>query len=161
MLKRIFLAAAATLIAAPSYATVEVTYVNPERFTDAANQRWEMQGTLDALAQHMRRVGERYIAPNETLKIEVLDLDLAGWARFGGRAPNEVRTVRGAADFPAMKLRYTLQSPGGQARSGEADLSDMDYQNHGLVTKGASEPYYYEKRMIEDWMRSTFAERSR
>ena len=158
MLKRIFLAAA-VLAAVPSYATVDVAFVNPEKFADASNQRWEMQGTLDAIAQHMKRTGDRYIAPNETLKIEVLDLDLAGWARFAGRAPNDSRVVRGGADFPTMKLRYTLQSPQG-AKSGEADLSDMTYQNHGLTTRGASEPYYYEKRMIDDWFRSTFAQRS-
>ena len=158
MLKRIFLAAV-VLAAMPSYATVDVAFVNPEKFADASNQRWEMQGTLDAIAQHMKRTGDRYIAPNETLKIEVLDLDLAGWARFAGRAPNDSRVVRGGADFPTMKLRYTLQSPQG-AKSGEADLSDMTYQNHGLTTRGASEPYYYEKRMIDDWFRSTFAQRS-
>jgi len=158
MLKRIFLAAV-VLAAVPSYATVDVAFVNPEKFADASNQRWEMQGTLDAIAQHMKRTGDRYIAPNETLKIEVLDLDLAGWARFAGRAPNDSRIVRGGADFPTMKLRYTLQSPQG-AKSGEADLSDMTYQNHGLTTRGASEPYYYEKRMIDDWFRSTFAQRS-
>ncbi|HEX3058700.1 MAG TPA: DUF3016 domain-containing protein [Usitatibacter sp.] len=158
MLKRIFLAAV-VLAAVPSYATVDVAFVNPEKFADASNQRWEMQGTLDAIAQHMKRTGDRYIAPNETLKIEVLDLDLAGWARFAGRAPNDSRVVRGGADFPTMKLRYTLQSPQG-AKSGEADLSDMTYQNHGLTTRGASEPYYYEKRMIDDWFRSTFAQRS-
>ena len=158
MLKRIFLAAV-VLAAMPSYATVDVAFVNPEKFADASNQRWEMQGTLDAIAQHMKRTGDRYIAPNETLKIEVLDLDLAGWARFAGRAPNDSRVVRGGADFPTMKLRYTLQSPQG-AKSGEADISDMTYQNHGLTTRGASEPYYYEKRMIDDWFRSTFAQRS-
>jgi hypothetical protein len=158
MLKRILLAAV-VLAAVPSYATVDVAFVNPEKFADASNQRWEMQGTLDAIAQHMKRTGDRYIAPNETLKIEVLDLDLAGWARFAGRAPNDSRVVRGGADFPTMKLRYTLQSPQG-AKSGEADLSDMTYQNHGLTTRAASEPYYYEKRMIDDWFRSTFAQRS-
>ena len=157
MLKRILLAAAA-LAAAPSYATVDVAFVNPENYVDSYNQRWEQQSTLDALAQHMKRVGDRYIAPNDTLKIEVLELDLAGWARYGGRAPNEVRTVRGGADFPKMRLRYTLQSADG-TKSGEADLTDLGYQNHGLVTRGSSEPYYYEKRMIEDWMRSTFAKR--
>ena len=157
MLKRILLAAAA-LAAAPSYATVDVTYVNPEKYTDAYNQRWEQQSNLDALAQHMKRVGDRYIAPNDKLTIEVLDLDLAGWARFGGRAPNEVRTVRGAADFPKIHVRYTLQTASG-TQTGEADLSDLGYQNHGLTIKGASEPLYYEKRMIEDWMRSTFAKR--
>jgi Skp family chaperone for outer membrane proteins len=49
MLKRIFLAAAVALVAAPSYATVDVAFVNPEKFSDSANQRYEMQGTLDAL----------------------------------------------------------------------------------------------------------------
>src|SRR5258706_1266634 len=159
MLKRIFLVATVVLVAAPSYATVDVAFVNPEKFADSANQRYEVQGTLDALAQHMKRTGERYIAPNETLTIEVLDLDLAGWARFAGRAPNDSRIVRGGADFPTMKLRYTLPTPQG-ARSREADLSDMTYQNHGLTTRGAAEPYYYEKPMIDDWFRSTFAQRS-
>ena len=157
MLKRILLAAAA-LAAAPSYATVDVTYVNPEKFTDSYNQRWEEKSTLDTLAQHMKRVGDRYIAPNETLKIEVLDLDLAGWARFGGRGPNELRVARGGADFPAMRVRYTLESPT-RSKSGEADLKDLAYQNHGLARE-RSEPYYYEKRMIEEWMRSTFAQRT-
>ena len=59
-----------------------------------------------------------------------------------------------------MHVRYTLQSPG-RPQSGEAELSDLTYQNHGLTTRAASEPFYYEKRMIEDWMRSTFAERAR
>jgi hypothetical protein len=133
MLKRIFLAAAVALVEAPSYATVDVAFVNPEKFSDSANQRYEMQGTLDALAQHMKRTGDRYIGANETLKIEVLDLDLAGWARFGGRAPNELRTVRGAADFPTMKLRYTLQSPQG-ARSGEADPRTRQGTSAGPTT---------------------------
>ena len=77
MLKRIFLAAV-ILAAGPSYATVDVAFVNPEKFADASNQRWEMQGTLDAIAQHMKRTGDRYIAPNETLKIEVLDHIILG-----------------------------------------------------------------------------------
>jgi len=158
MTKRILLAAAA-LAALPSYATVVVTWVNPDGYTDSANQRWEQQSTLDALAQHMKRIGDRYIAPNETLRIEVLDLDLAGWARFGGRAPNEIRTVRGGADFPAMRVRYTLESSS-RPQSGEEDLKDLGYQNHGLASRGASEPFYYEKRMVEDWIRSRFAQRS-
>jgi len=92
-------------------------------------------------------------------RIEVLDLDLAGWARFGGRAPNEIRTVRGGADFPAMRVRYTLESSS-RPQSGEEDLKDLGYQNHGLASRGASEPFYYEKRMVEDWIRSRFAQRS-
>lgn len=158
MTMRILLAAA-TLAALPSYAATVVTFTDPDRYTDVANQRWETQSTLDALERHIKRLGDRYIAPNDTLRIEVLDIDLAGWARMGGRAPNEVRVVRGKADFPSMKVRYTLDSRGG-TRTTETTISDPTYADHGMRIN-SSEPYYYEKRMLDAWFRSTFGERSR
>ena len=158
MLSRILLAAAA-IAAIPCFGSVQVKWVEPEKYMDSANQRWETSSTLDALERHMKLMGDRYLAPDETLRVEVLDLDLAGWARFGGLAPNDVRTVRGKADAPSMRFRYTLESKT-RPQSGEADLTDLGYQNHGLVTRGSSEPYYYEKRMLEDWFRSTFAQRA-
>ena len=158
MLKRTLLAIAA-LAAVPSYATVDVSFVSPEKYTDASNERWEMDSNLKSLAEHMRKAGERYIAPNETLRIEVLDVDLAGWAQWGGRAPNQVRVARGGADFPQMKFRYTLESASRGTRSGEADLRDLGYQSHGLRINAGSEPMYYEKRMIDQWFQATFAQR--
>jgi hypothetical protein len=155
MLKTTLFAIAA-LAAAPSYATVDVSFINPEKFTDASNERWELDANLRTLADHLRKTGERYVAPNDTLTIEVLDVDLAGWSRWGGRAPNQVRVARGGADFPQMKFRYTLQSANG-TRSGEADLRDLGYQNSGLRSRAASEPMYYEKRMIDEWFKSAFA----
>jgi hypothetical protein len=155
MLKRILLAIAA-VAAAPSYATVDVAFVNPERFADAYNDRWELDANLKTLADYMRKSGDRFIAPNETLRIEVLELDLAGWAQWGGRGPDKVRVARGGADFPQMKVRYTLESSAG-SKSGEADLRDLGYQNSGLRSRAASEPMYYEKRMIDRWFESTFA----
>jgi hypothetical protein len=150
--------AIAALAAAPCHAAIDVTFVNPENYTDAANQRWELDANLKTLADHIRKSGERYIAPDETLKVEVLDVDLAGWSRWGGRGPNQVRVARGGADFPQMHLRYSLQSPT-RAKSGEADLRDLGYQNHGLRTRAANEPMYYEKRMIDDWLQSSFGRR--
>ena len=153
------LLAAATLAALPSQAATVVTFTDPERYTDVANQRWETQSTLDALERHIKRLGERYVAPGDTLRVEVLDIDLAGWARFGARAPNEVRVVRGRADFPQMKVRYTLESRG-RSTTAEATISDPTYLDHGMRIN-SSEPYYYEKRMLDGWFRSTFGERSR
>ncbi len=153
------LLAAAALAAMPTHAAVTVTFTDPDRYTDAANQRWETQSTLDALESHMKRLADRYIGPNETLRIEVLDIDLAGWARFGGRGANEVRVVRGQADFPSMRVRYTLES-GGRTRSVEETISDPTYLNHSFKSR-SSEPFHYEKRMLEDWFRSTFTQRSR
>ena len=159
MLKRTLLTLA-VLAAAPSYATVDVAFVTPEGYTDAYNERWDMDSNLKALADHMKKAGNKYIGANETLRIEVLDVDLAGWARWGGRDPNKVRVARGGADFPQMRFRYTLESPN-RARSGEADLRDLGYQNSGLRSRAASEPLYYEKRMIDQWFDSTFAQSTR
>jgi hypothetical protein len=159
MKSRILLVAAA-LAALPGYATTLVTFVDPDRFTDLSNQRWEAQATMDALEAHIKRLGDQYVGPNDTLRIEVLDVDLAGWARWSGRAGSEVRVVRGKADFPAMRLRYTLESGGRTQRSAEVRISDPMYTGHA-VGRASNEPYYYEKRMLDDWFRSTFAERAR
>lgn len=153
------LLAAAALAAVPSHAATVVTFTDPDRYTDVANQRWETRSTLDALERHIKRLGDRYIAPNDTLRIEVLDIDLAGWARWGGRSPNEVRVVRGGADFPQMKVRYTLESAG-RTSTAEATISDLTYTNHG-ISANSSESFYYEKRMLDRWFRSTFGARSR
>ena len=158
MKSRILLAALA-LAALPGYAATIVTFVEPDRYTDVSNQRWETQATLDALEAHMKRMGDRYLSPNDTLRIEVLDVDLAGWAQWGGRAPNQVRVVRGKADFPAMRVRYTLES-GGAKRTAEERISDPLYTGHA-IGRASNEPYYYEKQMIERWFRSTFGQRAR
>jgi hypothetical protein len=159
MKSRILLAALA-LAALPGHATTIVTFVDPDRYTDVSNQRWEAQSTLDALEAHMKKLGDKYVGPNDTLRIDVLDIDLAGWARWGGRAPNEVRVVRGKADFPAMRIRYTLESGGRTQRSAEVSISDPMYTGHA-IGRASNEPYYYEKRMLDDWFRSTFAQGAR
>ena len=158
MKSRILLAAVA-LAALPGHAATVVTFVEPDRYTDVSNERWEMQSTLDTLEAHMKRMGERYLSPNDTLRIEVLDVDLAGWAQWGGRAPNQVRVIRGKADFPSLRVRYTLES-GGRTRTGEEVISDPLYTGHA-IGRASSEPYYYEKQMLERWFRSTFARRAR
>ena len=155
------LLAAAVLAAVPSYATTVVTFVgNPDTYTDVANERWETQSTLDQLGAHIKRLGDRYIAPEDTLRIEVLDIDLAGWPRWAGRGPDKVRVARGGADFPSMKVRYTLESHG-RTRIAEETISDPAYMNHGSMLRSSSEPLYHEKRMLDDWFRSTFSERAR
>ena len=153
------LVTAAALAAAPAYATTVVTFLAPDGYTDPSNERSEAKSTLDALGDHIKRLGDRYLAPNDTLRVEVLDLDLAGWARWGGRDPNKVRVARGGADFPSMRLRYTLES-GGRTRTGEETISDLAYLNHGYSSR-SSEPYAHEKRMLDNWFKSTFVERPR
>lgn len=147
---------ALALAAASAQAAVVVSFVEPDRYTDSGNQPWEREGNLRDLEQYLQKLGDKYLAPNQTLRLEVLDVDLAGWPRFAGRAPNEVRVLSGRADFPRIRLRYTLESPGSRSEMRKETIDDPSYMDHGLRQR-SSESLYYEKRMLEDWFKKRFA----
>lgn len=140
-------------------AAVVVTFVQPERFTDAGDRSWDREENIKRLDQYLHELGSKYLAPDQTLRIDVLDVDLAGWAQFGGRGAHKFRTVTGRSDFPQMRVRYTLESPRGRAETREETVDDTSYLTRNLTRRSAySEPLYYEKRMLDDWFRARFAD---
>jgi hypothetical protein len=149
---------AVLVFAAVARAGVTVTYVHPEAFSDA-NLRGgygekARAPALDGIRQHLERLGQRYLKPDQTLTIEVLDLDLAG--RFEPWHANayDVRYMR-EITWPRMTLRYTLVQNGVTLAQGEEMISDMTY----LMDAGArlsSDSLRYEKTMLDDWFRKRF-----
>jgi hypothetical protein len=156
------LGALAVLIAGwsgPAAAEVAVTFVAPERYTDAS-----LYGGYDVsareLALHEIRedfevLGKRWLTPGQTLSIRVLDVDLAGrfepWRRPG---IYNVRIMRDVTP-PRIRLSYTLEEPGRPARHGEETVSDIDYLSRPLLRRtGVVMPY--EKAMLDDWFRARF-----
>ena len=95
------------------------------------------------------------MAEGQTLKIDVLDVDLAGEPHHGARA-HDVRVLRGRADWPRIQLRYTLDAPDEVARSGEATIRDLAYLQHVAVGYSSDEPLRYERRMLDEWFRFQF-----
>lgn len=151
-------AAAATLALgtadAARAATVDVSFVEPAKFADAGRGSFETERTTKALAEIFQTYGKRLPA-SQSLKIEVIDVDLAGDLHWGRAAVNEIRVLRGRADWPRMELRYTLTENGRVLKSGEARLSDMTYLQHSLGPR-YREPLGYEQRMIDEWITATF-----
>jgi hypothetical protein len=134
-------------------AAVTVTYVQPDRFSDIPFVTWEREDTLRELTEHFTRLGNS-LPPGQDLRIEVLDVDLAGRAIPNARLGRDLRVLNGRADWPRMTLRFSLEQNGQVLKSGEAQLSDMNYQNHS-VRYFDSEPLRYEKQMIDDWFEKT------
>ena len=75
MLRRILASAAGVLVLVPVFASgadftlndknTTVTFVgDPEKYTDPANERWEIQSTLDTLGTYMKRLGDRWYLDN-------------------------------------------------------------------------------------------------
>lgn len=151
------LIALATLAAgAQAAGTVQVQFVQPDQFVDVRDQAFSRERNLEALERHLKAAAAPYVADGQTLKIDVLDVDLAGEPRMDVRS-NDLRVLKGKADWPRIDLRWSLEAPGQPARSGQASVKDMGYLQRVAVGTAADEPLRYERRMLDDWFRAEFS----
>jgi hypothetical protein len=138
-------------------AAVTVSFPEAGRYIDAGNH-WDEERTIGEIRRHLEVLGERHLSPSQTLKIEVLDVDLAGRTRYFVRGGlSEIRVLQGRADWPSLKLRYTLESDGKVSDSAEETVADMSYL-FIPAPRASSESLYYEKRMLDTWFRQRFVE---
>ena len=141
--------------AAPALAagSAQVTYVKPEKFTDAGFGSFERERTLQSLTQHLQALGKS-LPDGQTLRVEVLDVDLAG--EVWPHGAHELRVLRGRADWPHLSLRYTLMDGSRTLKAGDAHLADMNY----LFSPPRVQQYGdlpYEKRMLDSWFKQEIA----
>jgi hypothetical protein len=159
MMNKILTLAAAlglTLSCAAASATVEVRFVEPDKYSDAGD-RWghnDREQVLKSIQAHLRQLGDKRLAGKD-LVIEITDVDLAGELEPVGRYREMLRVLRGTGR-PAMELRYVLREDGKDLRQGNARLSDLSYLD-GFNRYAPSDPIRYEKRMIDEWFSSEFA----
>jgi len=134
---------------------VQVSYVNRDKFADAGNSRHDVEDNLKQLTRHFEALAKRHLADGQKLSVEVLDVDLAGEMRPSRRATQDIRVLKGTTDWPRIKLRYTLESPGQPARSGERLVQDMAYLQR-LGSNVGIGALNYEYRMLDEWFGAEF-----
>ena len=136
---------------------VEVAFVNPPAYADAGFSQSRRSANLKVLENHLTTLGSAQIASGQTLKIDVLDVVLAGTPSPGIGA-GDVRIARGGADWPRITLRYSLVAANGQLlQSGNEVLTDLDYlRRTGAGAGNTSGPLRFEKRLIADWLKARF-----
>lgn len=134
---------------------VDVSFVAPERYTDAGDDGRTRTDNLARLSDHLVRLGQRFLGDGQSLTIEVLDVDLAGRMKpVGGRG--ELRVVNGRIDWPRMSLRYRLEAGGRVLQSGAESVADVNYLV-GASTRHDADPLRYEKAMLDGWFKAHFA----
>ncbi len=148
------LATGAALTAGAAFADATVTYIEPDKFIDMPLSPVDRERILKDLSEHIAQLGKQLPA-GQDVKIDVTDLDLAGRIEHGRRTGNEIRVLRGSADWPRMHVRYTLTQDGKVINSGEADLASMNYL-HDMSWYGSGESLRHEKQMIDEWFSKTF-----
>lgn len=153
---------APTLAAAPAEAgprgSTEIVFTQPERYVDAGDGPAEVRANLAVLQRTLQELGQKWLQPGQSLRIEVEQVDLAGRVEPALRFPQPLRVLRGGADWPRIDLRYTLSTAAtGAQESGTAALSDKAYLLHPIANTG--DPLPYERRMLAQWFRHRFGER--
>lgn len=133
--------------------SAQVSYLHPEKFSDAGFGGFERERTLRSLTEHFEALGKR-LPDGQILRVEVLDIDLAG--EVWSHTPSQVRVLRGRADWPHMSLRYTVLDGSRTVKAGETHLADMNY----LFNLRGDQRYGdlpYEKRMLDRWFNEQIA----
>ncbi len=134
-------------------AVVTVTFTQPDGYVDMPFASWDREQVMKDLRTHFEKLGTQ-LPTGQDLKVEVLDIDLAGQMEPMARAGREIRVLKGRADWPAMQLRYSVEAQGKVLKGGEARVTDMAYLNHTYSNRYASnEPLKYEKVMLDDWFK--------
>jgi hypothetical protein len=158
LITRTLLASAVSLLAAgAAWADVSVTFVKPEEFADVPRNAIDRERLQKDFTEYFATLDKKLPA-GQKLRVEVLDIDLAGrlWPR---RTGDDIRVMNGGADWPHMHLRYTLEQDGQTLRSGDEQLSNMMYQQR-LSRYSDSDPLRYEKQMIDEWFDKAIAPRN-
>lgn len=143
--------------AVPAMAAVSVTFTQPEKYADTGFYGRDKSTALAEIEKYLKVLGERYLPPNQELKIEVLDVDLAGRIDPASRRYHDVRVLRGRADWPQIELKYTLASEGRVLAEKQETVSDMAYLTRTPIQYGNT-IYPYEKRMLEEWFKRRFGD---
>ncbi|CAH0208353.1 hypothetical protein SRABI118_01919 [Massilia sp. Bi118] len=155
ILQQLALAGVFALAAGSAAAAVTVTYTAPDKYADVPRDSGERDNLMNDLTDHFTWLGTA-LPPGQDLRIEVLDIDLAGREEPSARAVRDVRVMRGGADWPRMRLRYAVEANGQVLKSGEAQLSDMDYMAK-VSRYSEDQPQRYEKQMIDRWFEKNIA----
>lgn len=145
-------------VSTPALASVTVEFVAPGGYSDANLQSRYGGGAspsvLHGLEAHMTRRAQQYLAPAESLTIQVTDIDLAGEIEPFRRGLYDTRVLR-SATWPRITLKYTLTRNGEVLREAREVISDPGYML-GTAPVGHTGNLYYEKRMLDDWFRRRF-----
>ncbi|MDJ0763769.1 MAG: DUF3016 domain-containing protein [Myxococcota bacterium] len=142
--------------------SITVTWRHSERFTDIrpvrdTRERFESR-LFTELEQFIRKQATPYIRKGQSLGIEIRDIDLAGEIKSGYLGPpGHMVRVLDKPFFARIDLAYTLADAAGKIiTKGQKTLRQHRFHRLGKPPKHMRH-FYYEKALIEDWLRSTFS----
>ncbi|WP_158965756.1 DUF3016 domain-containing protein [Paraglaciecola sp. L3A3] len=140
---------------ASALAKVEVTWTNPDKYTDIKDSFDGYQTTKEDAFYNIEKVLNRLakkLPDGYLLKLDVSDLDLAG--------ETHSRNIRVVRDMfpPRMKFSYQLLDGGDNILlEKQENIRDTSFMNQ-VSLRYRNQAYGFEKQLIEDWFKDSFSE---
>ncbi len=147
-----------TLFMASGSAEVNLSYADPESFTDFENSHSRQVIDTDyftkRIVSDLNREAEKALPTDSVLRIEFSDIDLAGEFEPWQKVPLDDVRIYKSNYAPATKFSYQLFGANENLLvEGEAKIRVLGYQDKYARRRSVIDPYYYERRMIEDWIK--------
>ena len=150
--------------ALPATSNVAVSWSDPAGFSDLrrSTNRWESRrgDWVRDLAAYVQQSVARSLPPGERAEVTITDIRRAGdYEPWHGPQMNDVRIMR---DIYWPQITLELRRTGADGRElegGERVLRDPAYLTSGGRSPRGNEALYYEKRLVDDWVRREFAAR--
>ena len=128
---------------------VQVSFADTETFADFGRSTWDRERNQKEFAAMLQAL-EAKLPPNQSLRIKVLDVNLAGELEWVRRAADELRVLRNVT-WPMIELEYQLTENGQVLKADKVRLSDMSYLQDSFFTVAQSGTWRYEQRMLDRW----------
>ena len=162
------LACLAALFCAQAFAApterVQVSWASPDKLSEIKDNQmargWlRPEEWMRQLSSELRRAGERTLPNGQQLQVTINDIKLAGsfepWRRPG---QEDVRILKDIYP-PRVDLHYKLlASDGSTIREGDSKLRDSAYLMRSDIH--STDPLRFDKRLLSEWVRKEFANRS-
>lgn len=142
----------------PAAASVSVTFVNPEQFTEnRLYGRQDRFNRIDYLAQlkaYLIKQGQAVLKPGQSLHVDITDIRLAGaYEPWRGPQWSYVRIMRDTYS-PRIDLNFRLvDHDGNLLREGKRVLRGLNYLHSGGGRPAATgTSLYYDKALLRRWL---------
>ena len=135
---------------------VTVTFKDSDKFSDAASSFGfgTDEGYLSTLADHVKEVAGKLLPAGQKLEVTFTDIDLAG-EFLPTRNMDQIRVIKDIF-IPRMTLTFKVTDASGKViKEGERKLTDLNFMSN-LSIIGRSEPLFYDKALLSDWVRTEF-----
>jgi len=141
---------------------VTVNFDHPENFTDVKqtfNGDSASSPYLDDFRSYIEKRAVRFLPEGQKLNVTFTDIDLAGdFEPWRGPRTQDTRIIK-SIYIPRLKFNYQItDASGAVVKQGQANLTDLNFQEDTPITVDTSEPLRYEKRMLDDWFHDTLKE---